>query len=70
MKEKRIFNSVNEIYEGIRNLGGDITLSTVSKVLSRLSDDLILQKDKTEIFILQPQKLLLNMKSSYKQPRI
>lgn len=69
LKGKRVFNSVNEIYEGIRNSGGDITLSTVSKVLSRLSDDLVLQKDNTGIFLLQPQKLLQNLKNNYKPPR-
>lgn len=69
LKEKRIFNSVNEIYEGIRNSGGEITLSTVSKVLSRLNDDLILQKEYTGIFLLQPQKLLENLKNNYKPPK-
>ncbi|MDP4176412.1 MAG: hypothetical protein Q8933_20700 [Bacteroidota bacterium] len=68
LKEKRIFNSVNEIYKGVRNSGGDITLSTVSKVLSRLSDDLIIQKDKKGISLLQPQKLLQKLKNNYKPP--
>lgn len=69
LKEKWNFTSVNEIYEGIRNSGGEITLSTVSKVLSRLSEDLILQKTKTGIFLIQPQKLLENLKNNYKPPR-
>lgn len=69
LKEMRIFNSVNEIYEGIRNSGGEITLSTVSKVLSRLNDDLILQKENTGISLLQPQKLLENLKNNYKPPK-
>lgn len=69
LKEKRIFNSVSEIYESIRGSGGEITLSTVSKVLSRLSEDLILQKTSKGIFLMQPQKLLENLKNNYKPPR-
>ncbi|HEX2925268.1 MAG TPA: hypothetical protein VHP38_03265 [Ruminiclostridium sp.] len=41
----------------------------MSKVLSRLNDDLILQKENTGISLLQPQKLLENLKNNYKPPK-
>ena len=70
LREKKLFSSVNEIYNGIRNLGGTISLSTVSKVLKGLEEQLIISKDKNEIKLLQPDKLLNNLKENYIAPSV
>ncbi len=70
LKRNSIYNSVNEIYNGIKSLGGDIALSTVSKVLTRLEEDLVIQKDENTISVLQPEKLLANLKENYKKPKV
>lgn len=68
LREKKIFKSVNEIYIGIREKGGNIALSTVSKVLSILKDDLIISKGNNGISLMQPDKLLQSFKNNYKPP--
>lgn len=60
--------TINEIANDISNKGGNISLSTVSKVLNRLNDELIISK-KREIQILQREVLLDNLVNSYIQPR-
>ena len=70
LREKKTFSSVNEIYDGIRNLEGTISLSTVSKVLKGLQEQLIISKDKNEIKLLQPGKLLINLKENYIPPSV
>jgi hypothetical protein len=62
------YNSVTEIYNGIISDGGEITFSTVSKVLKSLRDDLILSRIGNEINLIQPAKLLLNLKNNYRSP--
>ncbi len=59
--------SVSRIHERIQGLGGRVSLSTVSKVLSTLSDELILEKG-DQIRVLQPEKLLTNLQDQYRRP--
>lgn len=68
LKKNKAYNSLNEIYNEIRRLGGELSLSTVSKVLSRLTEDLIIRKDVSGIYVIQPEKLLLNLALNYKSP--
>ena len=70
LREKKMFSSVNQIYDGIRNLEGTISLSTVSKVLKGLQEQLIISKDKNGIKLLQPDKLLKNLKENYIPPSV
>jgi hypothetical protein len=62
------YPKVSDIYSGIEKLGGKITLSTVSKVLTALQEQLIILKEKGEIRLLQPAKLLANLKTGYRAP--
>jgi len=59
--------SVSQIYERIQELDGRLSLSTVSKVLSTLSDELIVEKGE-DIRLLQPEKLLKNLRDQYRRP--
>lgn len=69
LREDRRFEQVNEIYEGIQERGGGISLSTVSKVLKGLADDLMIEKTKECIRVLQPRELLARLKAGYRSPR-
>lgn len=62
---------VGEIHEEIERLGGEISLSTVSKVLSGMEEDLILEKSRSKgVKLLQPRRLLDNLRSEYREPRV
>lgn len=65
----RRYEQVNDIYQGIRDLGGGISLSTVSKVLKGLDEDLIISKTRDEIRLLQPAELLERLREGYREPR-
>ena len=68
LAEARTFQQVNEIYRGIRDREGDLSLSTVSKVLSRLDEELLIEKRRGKIRILQPEKLLDHLRDGYSPP--
>lgn len=62
---------VGEIHGEIERLGGEISLSTVSKVLSGLEEDLILEKSRSKgVKLLQPKRLLDKLRSEYREPRV
>lgn len=63
----KTYNGVNEFFDEIKNLKGNISLSAVSKALTRLSEDLII--DKTNgIKLVQPDKLLNKLIDNYSLP--
>ncbi len=66
----RTFEQVNEIHDGIQEMGGGISLSTVSKVLKSLDEDMIISKKRGEIRLLQPGKLLDRLCEGYREPRV
>lgn len=68
LRENSTYQRVNDIYDGIKKLGGKITLSTVSKVLTALAEQLIISREKGEIRLLQPVKLLSNLRAGYRSP--
>lgn len=68
LRQNYTYNKVSDIYEGIKELGGNISLSTVSKVLKGLEEQLIVSKDNNKIKLLQPDKLLKNLKENYIAP--
>ncbi len=70
LRENRKFEQVNEINEGIQQLGGGISLSTVSKVLKGLADDLIIEKRRGCIRVLQATELMQRLIDGYRPPRI
>ena len=70
LKENRIFEKVTTIQEEIEKLGGEISLGTVSKVLKRLEEELIIDKGRNGIRIIQPGKLLDMLRTYYRNPTI
>lgn len=59
--------TVTGIHRGIRELDGQVSLSTVSKVLSTLNEMLIIEKGDC-IQVLQPEKLLRRLCEQYRRP--
>lgn len=70
LSENLVYEQVNDIYEGIQELGGGISLSTVSKVLQGLEEKLIIEKSRSKIRVLQPEKLLDELRKGYRAPRV
>jgi hypothetical protein len=60
---------VKEIEELLRQRGKGVVMSTVSKVLQRLEDDLIVARSEEGIRLTQPDTLLDNLSSNYEAPR-
>jgi hypothetical protein len=63
------FSKVKEIEELLRQRGKGVVMSTVSKVLQRLEDDLIVARSEEGIRLTQPDTLLDNLSSNYEAPR-
>ena len=61
------YQSVNEVRDEILKRKGDVSLSTVSKVLKALQEDLIISRN-DEIRLLQPERLLEQLQNSYRRP--
>lgn len=70
LRESRRYKQVKEIYEEIQKLGGGVSLSTVSKVLKSLDEDLLISKKRGEIRLLQPAKLLARLRDGYQKPQV
>lgn len=70
LSTKKRFDSVNEVYSAIRELGGSLSLSTVSKVLKGLENELVIEKGRGGIAVIQPDKLLQRLKEDYRPPKI
>lgn len=67
------FESVNAIEAFIQINGGHtaaISLSTVSKVLKVLEEDLIVSREKGAIRLIQPEKMLDNLAANFTRPLI
>ena len=64
------YDAVGEIRDEILSRGGELALSTVSKVLGRLEDDLLVSRDRGSIRLVQPQKLLDALVKQYESPAI
>jgi len=60
------FASVNEIYKFINSNNANITLSTVSKVVKKLEDELLINRSKSIISVAAPEKLLEILAEGYK----
>ena len=69
LRENRVFTRVTEIYDEIRALGGNLSLSAVSKVLTALYEQLLIDRSKRSIRLLQPRRLLEELRTNYKVPK-
>lgn len=61
------YKSVNKVRDEILKRKGDVSLSTVSKVLKALEEDLIVARN-DEIRLLQPERLLDQLRDNYRRP--
>lgn len=64
------YSSVGEIRDEISAGGGAVALSTVSKALARMVEDLIVERSDGSIRLVQPEKLLDALLASYSPPKI
>ncbi|HOW73926.1 MAG TPA: type IV toxin-antitoxin system AbiEi family antitoxin [Phycisphaerae bacterium] len=64
------FSALREIEEEIRTRNGRVVLSTISKVVSTLDQDLLVRKKEGEIRLLQPEALLERLAANYRPPRV
>lgn len=64
------YDSVQEVMNEVTQRGGRVSLSTVSKVLKVLEEDLVIHRDGRASELLQPDKLLDRLADAYKPPRI
>ena len=69
LREEKCYARVSDVYEGIKALGGSLSLSTVSKVLKVLEEELIVEKGDRGVCLLQPRKLLQQLKAGYRAPQ-
>lgn len=60
------FSSLSEIVEFITSRGGSITISTVSKVLQSLENDLLIRKDKSAFYVIEVERLLECLAEGYR----
>jgi hypothetical protein len=63
------YQSVSQVRDEIEAAGGAVALSTVSKALARLADDLIVDRSGGRIVLVQPDKLLDALVESFAAPR-
>jgi hypothetical protein len=62
--------SVNEIHSSIKALGGSLSLSAISKVLKGLEEELMIEKSRRAIILIQPEKLLQRLEDDYRPPKV
>ena len=60
------YESVNDIKREIEARGGEVALSTVSKALSRMADDVLIERAGGRITLLQPDALLDKLAENFR----
>lgn len=70
LRNNTTYERVSDIYEGINKIGSNITFSTISKVIKGYEEQLIISREKNLIKLIQPDKLLLNLKENYIAPPV
>lgn len=66
---RRRFDRVSDIKEEIERRGGTISLGTVSKVLTKLEEDLLISRE-DGVKVLQPSRLLQRLTDEYAPPEV
>ena len=68
------YDSAQELLAEVRGHGGEVTLATVSKVCSALSEDLLIERRKiertTRLKLLQPDRLLEALAANFQPPAV
>jgi hypothetical protein len=67
---KPIYRAVGEIVTTIQERGGSVSFATVSKVLKTLQADLIVGRTSDQITLLQAGKLLDQLATNYRPPKV
>jgi len=62
------FENVNAIKEAIAERGGSVALSTVSKALARMVEDVLIERSDSRITLMQPDSLLDKLRDDYRAP--
>lgn len=70
LSAKRRYQSVGAVCAAIQERGGSLSLSAVSKVLTGLENELIIEKGEAGISLLQPEKLLQRLEDGYRSPKV
>lgn len=63
------YSSVSQVQDEIEAAGGTVALSTVSKALARMADDLIVDRSEGRIALMQPDKLLDVLAENFTPPK-
>lgn len=66
---KEDFDGQSEIKKFIEKKGGKISISTISKALNRLEEDIIVKKNNKKISLLQKDKLIENLAKHFVYPQ-
>ena len=64
------FGAIKELVEFINSRGGNIAFATVSKVLKKLEEDLVVARKAKSIRQIQPEKILDALRTNYRPPKI
>lgn len=64
------YRSLVDVEGEIRRRGGRVVLSTISKALKRMEDDLIIDRNDGELRLRQPDKLLQKLSEGYAAPKV
>lgn len=64
------FTSLGDIEREIKSRGGSVVLSTISKAIKRMEDDLIIDRTEDGFRMRQPDKLLEKLAKSYTAPKV
>ncbi len=64
------YASVSEVFDEIRSRSGDVVLSTVSKALKRLDEDLVVSRKAGQVRLLQRDRLIDRLAENYERPSI
>lgn len=62
--------SLSDLEQFIRSRDGSITLSTISKALRRMEDDVLIERSGGRAQLLQPDSLLEKLTAAYQPPRL
>ena len=62
------FESVSAIHEAITERGGAVALSTVSKALARMVEDVLIERSDSRIALMQPDSLLDKLRDDFREP--
>jgi hypothetical protein len=64
------YDSVTEVQDEVRRRGGQVHISTVSKVLHALEEELIIARTRETIRLVNPERLLNLLAENYRPPEI